>query len=735
MSQKSIYLDYNASTPIAPAVAAEMLPYLHEHFGNPSSAHSFGATVRMAVESARARVASLIGAKPDEIIFTSGGSEANNMVIFGVAQALKQKGRHIITSAIEHPAIIEPCRVLELQEFKLTILPVDQDCRVSLRDVEAAITPETILISIMHANNEVGTIQPIAQIAALAAKREILMHTDAAQSSGKIDVDVDRLGVDLLSIAGHKLYGPQGIGALYVRSGRSVPSLIHGAGHEGGRRAGTENVLEIVGLGKACALALENLEGNQVHCRKMRDRLWHGLSEALDGVQRNGDPDNTLPNTLSVSFRGVDASTLLAEISDRIAASAGAACHADEVDLSAVLEAMQLPLDWAMGTVRFSVGNPTTMDEIDSATSIVAASVARLGDEEPVLISEPDGEEIRLTRYTKGMGCACKLRPNDLEQILEQLPVGDNPAVLVDMTSADDAAVYKVRDDLALVQTVDFFTPIVDDPYEFGAVSAANSLSDIYAMGADPIFALSIVAFPTQRLPLSVLASILEGASDVARLAGVSIIGGHSVEDSEPKFGLAVCGLVHPDQILTNSGAKPGDALVLTKPLGLGIISTGVKRGVAAAGVGAAALETMKCLNRSAAEVMRSFEVHACTDVTGFGLLGHLREMSRGSGLDVELDFDKVPILGGVRELAAGDVIPGGTIDNLTFVSPFIDWSPDRSRVDQLILADAQTSGGLLIAVPARNAESLLEMLHDAGVSRAAIIGRFGQAGEGRISI
>ena len=735
MAKTPIYLDYNATTPIDPLVAAEMMPFLNQLFGNPSSAHSFGARTKLAVEAARAQVANAIGAQPDEILFTSGGSEANNTVILGVARSLRDRGRHIITTAIEHPAVLEPCHALEREGFRVTVLPVDELGRVSPSELEGAIATDTILITVMHANNEVGTIQPIEEIAAIARDHDILVHTDAAQTVGKIPVDVRQLGVDFLSVAGHKLYAPAGVGALYVRSGRKLPSLIYGASHESGRRAGTENVLEIVGLGKACQLAAVRIDSAQTHCSEMRDRLWKGLSNSIDDCRRNGDVENCLPNTLSISFRGIDASTLVAEISDQIAASAGAACHADEVDLSLVLEAMEVPLEWAMGTIRLSVGVPTTSEEIDNAVEIIGSAVARLGTSNPVVFSQTDDREVRLTRYTKGMGCACKLRPQDLEQILRHLPDVDDDAVLLDMSSADDAAVYRINDEQAIVQTVDFFTPVVDDPYDFGAVSAANSLSDIYAMGATPIFALSVVGFPSQRLPLSVLERILEGATDVTREAGIAIIGGHSVEDNEPKFGLAVSGLVHPDRMWTNSGAQPGDALVLTKPLGLGIIATAVKRDVADSHVAAAALATMKELNKTAAEIMRTVEVNACTDVTGFGLLGHLREMSAASHLDAELDFASLPILSGVRELIGGGIVPGGTVENLDHVSSHVDFSDNRSRAEQLILADAQTSGGLLIATPNRYAQPLVERLRDSGLSQAAIIGRFRETGTGRIAV
>jgi selenium donor protein len=385
-----------------------------------------------------------------------------------------------------------------------------------------------------------------------------------------------------------------------------------------------------------------------------------------------------------------------------------------------------------MGTVRFSVGRTTTADEVDRAVAIVTDAVGRMGRTE-IAADAGAADEVKLTRYTHGMGCACKLRPQQLETVLRSLPGAVDPAVMVDTATADDAAVYRLTDELAVVQSVDFFTPIADDPYDFGAISAANSLSDLYAMGATPRFALSVVGFPTNRLPLEVLQRILQGAAEKAREAGVDIIGGHSVEDTEPKFGLAVTGTVHPDRILTNSGARPGDALVLTKPLGTGIVATAVKRGVAEDDVAARALETMRALNREAAEAMIEIGAHACTDVTGFGLLGHLREMTAGSGVDAEIDPAAVPVLTGVRELAAADIVPGGTLDNLEHVSAHVDWSEGLSSVDKAILADAQTSGGLLIALPAGDASRLVERLHERGVTAAALIGRITGKGRGRI--
>jgi cysteine desulfurase len=377
---KPIYLDYNATTPIAREVADAMVPYLYEHFGNPSSSHSYGVEARRAVVAARAQVAALLGCQPGEVVFTSGGTESNNYAIKGVALAGRERGNHIITSAVEHPAVVEVCGWLEAEGFRITMLPVDEYGLVNPTDLERAITPDTLLVTVMHANNEVGTVQPIAELAKIAHHHGALMHTDAAQSVGKIAVKVGDLGIDLLSVAGHKVYAPKGIGALYVRTGVELSPLLHGAGHEGGRRPGTENVLEIVGMGNACDIAQRDLEENKAQFRAMRDRLHQGLIRELgvESVKLNGHPEVRLPNTLSLSFRGVEANTLLSEIGEEVAASAGAACHADEVDVSAVLEAMKVPVEWAMGTVRFSVGRETNTEEVDRAGAIVAGAVRRL---------------------------------------------------------------------------------------------------------------------------------------------------------------------------------------------------------------------------------------------------------------------------------------------------------------------------------------------------------------------
>ena len=374
---KPIYLDYNATTPIDPEVAEAMRPYLSEHFGNPSSSHWYGLQTKKAVEQARGQVADLLNCSPDEVVFTSGGSESNNYAIKGTAFAQRDKGNHIITSAIEHPAVTEVCKYLEEKGFQVTYLPVDEVGLVDSQQLRNAITPETILITIMHANNEVGTIQPIAEMATIAKDRGIVFHTDAAQSVGKIPTRVDELGVDLLTVAGHKLYGPKGIGALYVRRTTQLEKLIHGAGHEQGLRAGTENVLQIVGLGKACEIAKRDLEKSMVQMQEMRDLLYQGLRQKWDQIKLNGHPEKRLPNTLSVSFKNIEANKLLAEI-DSVAASAGAACHADSVKISSVLEAMQVPLEYAMGTIRFSTGKMTTAEEVNDTVAIFVKTIRSL---------------------------------------------------------------------------------------------------------------------------------------------------------------------------------------------------------------------------------------------------------------------------------------------------------------------------------------------------------------------
>jgi cysteine desulfurase len=369
-----IYLDYNATTLIDPAVLDAMLPYLRTHFGNPSSDHVYGYRAREAVATAREQLAALLGAQPDEVIFTGGGSEANNLALFGVAATRRARGNHIITSTIEHPAVREPLRALEYEGYRVTAVPVDADGQVDPAQVAAAITPATILISIMHANNEVGTIQDLWTIADLAHARDVLVHTDAAQSVGKVPVRMDALGVDLLTVAGHKLYAPKGVGALVVRRGVALEPLIRGAGHEHGLRAGTENVPYLVGLGQAAELVGARLDTYQERTRQLRDMLHEAIRAAVADVVLNGHPTERLPNTLNVSFPGVNAAALLARIRDQIACSTGSACHAGHAEPSSVLLAMGREPALAAGALRLSLGWDTTEAEVQEAASVIATA-------------------------------------------------------------------------------------------------------------------------------------------------------------------------------------------------------------------------------------------------------------------------------------------------------------------------------------------------------------------------
>lgn len=732
---KRIYLDFNATTPIHPEVAESMKPFLKEYFGNPSSNHWYGTQTKLKLENSRKQIALFLNCSMDEVIFTSGGTESNNTALKGIAYANMDKGKHIITSEIEHPSIIEVCKHLEKNGFNVSYIGVDKYGMVNLDDIRSAISPATILISIMHANNEVGTIQPIQEISKIARENKILFHTDAAQSAGKIPIDVEKMGVDLLTIAGHKLYAPKGIGALYIRRSTKIEKLIHGADHERNMRAGTENLLEIIGLGKACELA--RTEGNKrsKHLESLRDQLNLELTEKLDDIHLLGHPKKRLPNTLSIGFAGLDANTILSELQN-VAASAGAACHADQVEVSHVLTAMKIPDEIAMGAIRFSTGFSNTANEISSAAEQIIGTIKNLKKTSGSL-SGPGTEpiKVKLTHFTKGLGCACKINPQALEKVLEKIPEFKNSNVLVDTRSSDDAAVYRLNKDIAIVETVDFFTPIVDDPYSFGAIAAANSLSDIYAMGAKPLYALNIVGFPSTRLAMTVLDEILKGASDKVQEAGIGILGGHTIDDTEPKFGLVVTGIVHPDKILKNSGAKVGDALILTKALGTGIITTAIKKGIVPKETISRVIKMMSRLNKTAAEVAEKYPVSACTDISGYGLLGHLREMLKASKVNATLQIKKIPLLDKAREYAANNIIPGGTKNNLNYVSDFLVADSNISTDDKILLADAQTSGGLLFSIPEKYSAKLITELKKSGVEDAVLIGYIDEAGEGYISL
>jgi cysteine desulfurase len=376
--KQPIYLDYNATTTLDPAVVAAMRSSLEEDFGNPSSSHAYGEKAKERVDWAREQVAALLGCAPDEIVFTSGGSESDNQAIKGVAFAQRGRGNHLITSQIEHPAVLNTCRYLEARHsFRVTYLPVNADGLVDPAAVEAAITPQTILITIMHANNETGTLEPIAEIGRVARRHGVVFHSDAAQSVGKVPVRVDELGVDLLTIAGHKLYAPKGIGALYVRRGTALDPLIHGAGHEGGRRAGTENVPYLVALGTACALAGEQLARQAERWQAQRQHLLEVLEARVGPVKVNGPAEQRLPNTLNICVPGVVGEEVLAFVAG-VAASTGSACHAGLTEPSPVLLAMGIEPMLALGALRLSLGRWTTSEEIDCAVTELSEAILAL---------------------------------------------------------------------------------------------------------------------------------------------------------------------------------------------------------------------------------------------------------------------------------------------------------------------------------------------------------------------
>jgi cysteine desulfurase len=379
-----IYLDHNATTPVHPAVLEEMLPYLRDVFGNPSSIHWFGQEARQAVDRARQRVADLIGAEPNEIVFTSSGTEAINYALRGAVEQYAGNSRQIITSPIEHQAVLNSCGYLEDRGFQVTHLPVDEYGTVSPESVADVITSDAVLITVMLANNEVGTIQPLPEIAGIAKERGLLVHTDAVQAMGKIPVNVQQLGVDLLSLSGHKFYGPKGIGALYIRHGVEVAPLIYGGHQERRRRAGTENVPAIVGLGKACKLSREELERSATRVATLRDRLEEGIFSQVPHGQLNGHPENRLPNTLNVSFFSVEGESLLMNLDLLgIAVSAGSACTSGTAEPSHVLTAMGIGPEQSQGSIRFSLGRGTTEEDVDATVKALIEIVGKLRELSP----------------------------------------------------------------------------------------------------------------------------------------------------------------------------------------------------------------------------------------------------------------------------------------------------------------------------------------------------------------
>ncbi len=376
---RRIYFDHNATTPVRPEVLEAMLPYFGERFGNASSVHTFGREARRALEDAREKVAKAINAQPSEIVFTSGGTEADNTAIKGIAHLLRDKGRHIVTSQVEHKAVLETCKYLDKEGFEVTYVPVDSTGMVHPEAVEEALREDTVLVSIMHANNEVGTINPIAKIGEICHSRGILFHTDAVQSFCKVPIDVQAMHIDLASFSAHKIYGPKGVGALYVRRGVRFTQLLHGGEHERKRRAGTENVAGIVGFGRAVELAMAERDEENRRLISLRDRLWRGIQEKVERVRLNGHPTERLPGTLNVSFEGVEGESVLLSLDMKgVAASSGSACTSGSLSPSHVLEAMGVPPELAQSAVRFSLGRSNTEEDIDYTVEILPGIVQRL---------------------------------------------------------------------------------------------------------------------------------------------------------------------------------------------------------------------------------------------------------------------------------------------------------------------------------------------------------------------
>ena len=378
-----VYLDHNASTPVHPEVLQAMLPYFGERFGNPSSVHGFGREAREGLETAREQIATFLKVSKDEIVFTSGGTESDNLGIKGIAAA--KRAGHIVTSQIEHHAVLRTCETLESQGFAVTYLPVDEHGMVRPEDLEKAIRPDTIVVSLMHANSEVGTLQPMSEIGRITRERGVPLHVDAVQTFGKVPIDVDAFGIDLLSFSGHKIYGPKGVAGLYIRKGTKMAAVQHGGDHERRRRAGTENVAGLVGLGKAVEIRGREMAGETVRLSGLRDRLWEGIRSRVEDVRLNGHPTLRLPGTCNMCFRNVESESIVLGLDLKgIATSAGSACTSGSVEPSYVLVAMGLPLDWAMGSVRCSLGRSTTAEDIDYVVDAAVPLLAKLRALSPV---------------------------------------------------------------------------------------------------------------------------------------------------------------------------------------------------------------------------------------------------------------------------------------------------------------------------------------------------------------
>ena len=781
-TKEVIYLDYNATTNIHEEVRKAMEPYLNIYFGNPSSSHKYGIQTKKGIVKARNQIAKMLNCSPNEIIITSGASESNNYANKGIINYYfhntpSPEKISVISSTIEHPSVIEIYPYLKsIYKDKIEVINVPCDSKgiINIENFKNSMKKDTLLVSIMLANNETGCVQPIKEITEIAKKinPNCIVHTDASQALGKIPVDVQNLGVDLLTVAGHKIYGPKGIGALYIKNGieKKLEKIIHGASHENNLRAGTENVLEIVGLGEACGLISRDLNKRMRQFMITRNIIYKIISDkipknnyilqgpeidlSIDINKLNDEElcelvtkEKRLTNTLYISFPGIDANLILDKLSDKIACSAGAACHSEGVNMSHVLQAMKVSPQVAMGTLRISTGILTTEKEAEEGAKYIAEIVLQLMPKNNILEEnnllkyiKEDEEAInncRLTKNTHGMGCGCKISPKLLQEVLSSLPIqkciSNNKNILVDNTSFDDGSVYNLtpfylsssssdkNKEIALVSTLDFFTPICDNPYDFGSISCSNALSDIYAMGAKPINALSIVAFPITLLPKIILREILRGAQDKADEAECPILGGHSIDDNEPKFGLSVNGLVNKNKIWKNNSIKKNNYILLTKKIGTGVIMTALKKDIVDKNEKCVidSINTMKYLNKYHYDLIveNNIKIDACTDVTGFGLLGHLSECLLGEenkNLYAEIYYNKVCFINDkVYELTEMGMTPGGAKSNLVYVEKKVNYDKKMTENEKLLINDPQTSGGLLLFMDEEEKNKLMKLCEE----------------------
>ena len=718
---KAIYFDHNASTPLESEVISKMKSVLENNFGNPSSSHIYGLKSKQIIEEARDSLAKMLNADAEEIIFTSGGSESNNMAIRGIVKQFPKC--HIITSVIEHPSVQKVCDALELDGFRVTSVKVDHTGIIDIDDFKNQICDDTKLISIMLANNETGVLQPIKKIAEIAKKHKILIHTDAAQAAGKIKIDVNELNVDLLTIAAHKMYGPKGVGALYIRRGVKINPLILGAGHEGGLRAGTENVLEIAGLGVAAQIFIDNSNEIINHQKELRDRFFEQIYKYIPSVKLNSDVENRLPNTANLYFPDCNANKILSEIPE-IAASAGAACHADSIEPSQVLTAMGFTGERALGSIRFSFGRTNTSEEIDFAVEKIVKVVNEL---QKSISNEHISDEKSITTLSlanSSLGCSCKLSPKNLNDVLKNITNPLNIDNNSGFENSDDAGVYFLDDKTAILSTIDFIAPIVENPFDFGRIATANALSDIYAMGGKPLFANNIVVFPEDKLPKEILVEILKGAQSVTDLAGVQILGGHSVKDNEIKYGMSVTGIVNRENLLKNNGAETGDILILTKAIGVGVLCMAMKKRLLQTKTIKKIIDKMANLNKDISEILNDFMVTACTDISGFGLLGHLSEMMEGSGKSAILYQQEIPIFEDVEKIVRLGIVSDGYFGNVDYFDKNIEWCNDISPSTKKIFFDPQTSGGLLFSIKAQDTEDILKIFHEKNINDIYKIGK-----------